>query len=339
MTVRTYLVTGAAGFIGFHLCRRLLEAGADVVGIDNFSSYYDVSLKEHRAAILGASDRFTMHRVDLEDRAAMTKIWREAAPEVVIHLAAQAGVRYSVEHPETYVSSNLVGTYHVLELCRAFPVRHLMAASTSSIYGANTKMPFSETDHARHPMTLYAATKGATELMGHSYSALFKIPMTFFRFFTVYGPWGRPDMALFKFTKAMLEDEPIDIYNNGDMLRDFTYIDDLVESLIRLIDIAPTTGSRISANDTLSPAAPHRIVNIGKGAPDKLLDFVEELERAIGKKAIRNYMPMQIGDVPATFASVDLLYDLTGYRPMTKVSQGVPDFVKLYNDYYSRQQK
>lgn len=327
------LVTGSAGFIGFHLCRRLLADGHEVVGVDSFSAYYDPALKEARNAALETHhNAFRVHRIALEDKAALDAAWDEARPDAVVHLAAQAGVRYSIDHPETYVSANLIGTFNVLEAARRTPPGHLLAASTSSAYGANTEMPFRETDRAVHPLTLYAATKGATELMGHSYSHLFGVPTTFFRFFTVYGPWGRPDMALFKFTRAILAGEPIEIYGEGKMSRDFTYIDDLVESIVRLIPLAPIPAD--VPGDTLSPAAPFRMVNIGGGMPTGLMDYVTALEDALGMEAIKAFLPMQDGDVPATFASADLLEALIGYKPSTPVSQGVPAFVAWYRDHY-----
>lgn len=330
-----YLITGTAGFIGFHLARRLLSDGHEVVGVDNFSTYYDVALKEARNAILETyGDAFRVHRIDLEDAAALDKAWGEARPDVVIHLAAQAGVRYSIDHPETYVSSNLIGTFNVLEAARKYQPKHLMAASTSSAYGANTEMPFRESDRAVHPLTLYAATKGATELMGHSYANLFRIPTTFFRFFTVYGPWGRPDMALFKFARAILDDEPIDVYGNGDMSRDFTFVSDLVESIVRLSaaipDDTPVEG------DSLSPVAPYRLVNIGGGTPSSLMDYIGELERTLGREAKKNFLPMQDGDVRSTVAAPDLLVALTGYKPATPISVGVPAFVEWYLDHRGR---
>lgn len=327
------LVTGSAGFIGFHLCRRLLADGHEIVGVDNFSAYYDPALKEARNAELERHhNAFSVHRVGLEDKAALDAVWDEAKPDAVVHLAAQAGVRYSIDHPETYVSANLIGTFNVLEAARRTPPKHLLAASTSSAYGANTEMPFRETDRAVHPLTLYAATKGATELMGHSYSHLFNVPTTFFRFFTVYGPWGRPDMALFKFTRAILEGRPIEIYGQGQMSRDFTYIDDLVESIVRLIPLAPEAADL--PGDTLSPAAPFRMINIGGGMPTGLMDYVTALEEALGMEAKKTFLPMQDGDVPATFASADLLEALIGYKPSTQVSEGVPAFVRWYREHY-----
>lgn len=329
-----FLVTGSAGFIGFHLCRRLLADGHQVVGIDNFSDYYDVELKYARNAVLEVHhNSFRLERVSLEDRNALHQAWEAAAPDVVVHLAAQAGVRYSIDHPEAYVSSNLVGTFNVLEASRRFQPKHLLAASTSSAYGANTEMPFRETDRAVHPLTFYAATKGATELMGHSYSHLFGVPTTFFRFFTVYGPWGRPDMALFKFAKNILADQPIDVYGEGAMSRDFTFVDDLVEGVVRLATTIPGA-QKVADCDTLSPVAPYRLVNVGGGQPSNLMDYIGELEKALGREAKKNFLPMQDGDVRATFASADLLEALTGYRPSTPISVGVPAFVDWFTTHY-----
>ena len=332
-----FLVTGTAGFIGFHLARRLLDEGHEVVGIDGFTTYYDVTLKERRVELLSKRNGFQQHRVMLEDRAALEKIWAENPCDIVVHLAAQAGVRYSLENPRAYVDSNIVGTFNIMELTRIRPVKHFLLASTSSAYGANDKIPFLETDRTETQLTLYAATKKATENMAHCYAHLWNIPTTVFRFFTVYGPWGRPDMALFKFTKGILEDQPIDIYNYGKMARDFTYIDDLIESIYRLCHVAPmrpAEGEAVEPGDSLSPVAPHRVVNIGGGMPSGLLDYVEEVEKALNKKAIRNYLPLQKGDVLQTFANADLLQKLTGYKPDTPVSVGVPAFIKWYRDYY-----
>ena len=328
------LVTGTAGFIGFHLARRLIRDGHEVWGVDGMTTYYDVRLKQARHAQLKKHNGFSEHLLMLEDAEALDAVTEQARPEVIVHLAAQAGVRYSLENPRAYVDSNLVGTFNVLEAARKAEVGHLLLASTSSAYGANTNMPFGETQRADHPLTLYAATKKATEEMSHSYSHLWKIPTTAFRFFTVYGPWGRPDMALYKFVRGILEDQPIDIYNDGDMWRDFTFIDDLVESIVRLIDAVPVEGKPVAgAADSLSPAAPWRLVNIGGGHPVKLLDFIEAIERRLGKPAIRNYMPMQKGDVPKTFADASLLEALTGYRPSTTVEQGVDAFCDWYLEY------
>lgn len=328
-----YLVTGTAGFIGFHLARRLLEEGHSVVGFDNFSDYYDVALKDARNAILESYDGFAVERLSLEDAQALDAAWARHRPEVAVHLAAQAGVRYSIEHPEVYVASNLVGTFNVLEAARRYQPKHLLAASTSSAYGANLEMPFRETDKAIHPLTLYAATKSATELMGHSYAHLFGVPTTFFRFFTVYGPWGRPDMALFKFAKAILAGEAIEVFGEGRMSRDFTYVDDLVEAITRLVDVVPGSAPAVEG-DTLSPVAPFRMVNIGGGKPSPLLDYISELERALGRTATKVFLPMQEGDVPNTTASPDLLERLIGYKPETPISVGVPAFVSWFRERY-----
>lgn len=335
-----FLVTGTAGFIGFHLARRLLDDGHEVTGIDGFTPYYDVSLKENRHAQLAVRNGFDGHRTMLEDTQRLGEIWSNRSFDVVVHLAAQAGVRYSMENPSSYIDTNIVGTFNVLELVRSHPVKHLLIASTSSAYGANTAIPFRETDRAVHPLSLYAATKLATEHIAHSYSHLWNIPLTMFRFFTVYGPWGRPDMALFKFTRGIVEGTPIDVYNHGRMERDFTYIDDLVEAIARLIAMPPAlpaTQPRETsavAEQLLSPVAPYRIVNIGGGQPTNLLDFIEEIERAVGRKSVRNFMDLQPGDVLRTYACADGLETLTGYRPSTPVPVGVRAFVEWYRDYY-----
>ncbi len=333
MKSKRVLVTGSAGFIGFHTSSLLLQQGATVLGVDNFSDYYDVSLKEARNDMLSNHADFSLARVSIEDADAFGAAWRAFRPDVVIHLAAQAGVRYSIDAPASYIAANLVGTFNVLELARHMPVEHLLAASTSSMYGANTEMPFDEMQRTATPLSLYAATKGATELMAHSYAHLFKTPTTMFRFFTVYGPWGRPDMALFKFTKAILADEPIEVYNNGDMERDFTYIGDLVESIARLTAAVP--GSEPVEGDSLSPVAPFRIVNIGQGRPTKLMDYIAAIEHALGKTATKNFLPMQPGDVPATEASSALLRQLTGYVPSTPPEEGVAKFVRWYRERYA----
>lgn len=335
-----FLVTGTAGFIGFHLVRRLLDDGHEVTGIDGFTPYYDVTLKENRHAQLAARNGFDGHRVMLEDTQGLERVWSKGPFDVVVHLAAQAGVRYSMENPSSYIGANIVGTFNVLELVRSHPVKHLLIASTSSAYGANTAIPFKETDRTVHPLSLYAATKLATEQIAHSYSHLWNIPLTMFRFFTVYGPWGRPDMALFKFTRGIVEGTPIDVYNHGRMERDFTYIDDLVEAIARLIALPPALPAtqpreaNPDAEPLLSPVAPYRIVNIGGGQPTNLVDFIEEIERAVGRKSQRNYMDLQPGDVLRTYASADGLEALTGYRPSTPVSVGVRAFVEWYRDYY-----
>lgn len=327
------LITGTAGFIGFHLAGRLLAQDHEIVGIDGLTPYYDVGLKRARHDILRRNPPFTEAVLMLEDDGAFAAICERFAPEAIIHLAAQAGVRYSLENPRAYIDANLVGTFNVLEAARGGAVRHLMLASTSSVYGANEKMPFLETDRADTPLTLYAATKKATELMSHSYSHLWNIPTTVFRFFSVYGPWGRPDMALFKFVQAILADREIDVYNHGDMLRDFTYVDDLVKAIDLLMQRAPAKGQAVDG-DSLSPVAPWRVVNIGAGSPYRLLDFISEIERSLGRPAARNYMDLQPGDVPATFADTSLLERLTGYRPSTPPSVGVAAFCDWYREYY-----
>jgi UDP-glucuronate 4-epimerase len=331
------LVTGSAGFIGFHLSRRLLADGHQVTGFDGMTPYYDVSLKEKRHAILAGLDGFQPIIGMLEDKAALGRAVMEARPQVIVHLAAQAGVRYSLEHPEAYVSANLVGTFNVLEAARAAGVGHLLFASTSSVYGGNTKLPFQETDPTHTPMSLYAATKKAGEAMSHSYAHLWGIPTTCFRFFTVYGPWGRPDMALFKFVAAIERGERIEIYGEGNMERDFTYVDDLVEAVTRLMDAVPEMGKPVAADgvtDTLSPVAPWRVVNIAGGQPVGLLAFVDSIERHLGKKAIREMLPMQKGDVAKTHADAGLLRALTGYVPGTSVDVGVKAFVEWYRGEY-----
>jgi UDP-glucuronate 4-epimerase len=331
------LVTGTAGFIGFHVARQLIAAGHDVVGVDGITPYYDIKLKQRRHGILLQSPNFTAREVMLEDALALARVYGDHRPEVVIHLAAQAGVRYSLENPRAYIDANVVGTFNLLELMRAAAPQHFLIASTSSVYGANTKMPFAENDRTDHPLTLYAATKKATEAMAHCYAHLWNLPTTVVRFFSAYGPWGRPDMALFKFTKAILEGSPIEVYNHGEMDRDFTYVDDIARSIILLIDVVPIKPVLPDMTDEdlgLSPAAPYRVVNIGNGQPVRLLTFIEAIEKSIGKPAQRNYLPMQPGDVPATYADTTLLERLTGFRPSTSVSRGVAEFVAWYRDYY-----
>jgi UDP-glucuronate 4-epimerase len=325
------LVTGGAGFIGYHLCRRLLLDGYLVTCLDGMTDYYDVSLKRRRLSMLREHNAFSAWICMIEDAPRLSEAYAAAEPDIVIHLAAQAGVRYSLENPGAYCQSNLVGTFNLLERIRFAPPRHFMLASTSSVYGANTAMPFREMDRADHPLTLYAATKKATEEMAHSYAHLWSIPTTAFRFFTVYGPWGRPDMALFKFVRAILAGEPIDVYGGGAMSRDFTYVDDLVEAIVRLIPLTPAVGRPVDPEiDSLSPAAPFRVVNIGGGRPVGLMDFIETIERHLGRPAIRNMLPMQPGDVRETFAKPDLLAALTGYVPATDVETGVKAFVDWY---------
>jgi UDP-glucuronate 4-epimerase len=331
-----FLVTGTAGFIGFHVARRLLRDGHDIVGIDGMTPYYDVGLKERRHSALAQHANFRAHRFMLEDAEALRGVVDGFAPEVIIHLAAQAGVRYSLENPRAYIDSNIVASFNIIESCRRNKPRHLLIASTSSVYGANTHFPFAETDRADHQLTLYAASKKSVELMAHSYAHLWGVPTTMFRFFTVYGPWGRPDMALFKFTHNILTGEPIDIYNHGNMVRDFTYIDDLVEGIARLIDAVPVAGQPVGEPglDSLSPVAPYRIVNIGSAHPVELMAFIEEIEAALGRKATRNYMAFQPGDIHKTEASLALLDALVGQRPRTPIAVGIREFVTWFRDYY-----
>ncbi|MCF1709129.1 NAD-dependent epimerase/dehydratase family protein [Tabrizicola sp. J26] len=327
------LVTGSAGFIGFHLCRRLLAEGWQVTGLDAVTPYYDVALKEARLDRLREEAGFTELRGRVETPDLLRELMGREKPELVVHLAAQAGVRYSIEAPRSYVEANLVGTFELLEAARAHPPKHLMMASTSSVYGANTSMPYRETDKADTQMSFYAATKKANEAMAQSYAHLYGLPTTMFRFFTVYGPWGRPDMALFKFTSAVLKGEPIEVYNHGDMMRDFTYIDDLVEGIVRLSQAVPGR-EPVGTADSLSPVAPWRVVNIGNGQPVKLLDFVEAIEAATGRQAEKIMRPMQPGDVPATWADATLIEALAGALPRTDIRDGVRRFVDWYRDFY-----
>ena len=334
---RTALVTGSAGFIGYFTCRRLLADGFRVIGVDNLSDYYDPDLKRRRQAGLLQNARFTAINEPIESPGLLMDLFAREKPYVVVHLAAQAGVRYSIDNPRSYLESNLVGTFELLEAARAHPPQHMLLASTSSAYGANTEMPYRETMRTDHQMSFYAATKKATEAMAHSYAHLFDLPVTMFRFFTVYGPWGRPDMALFKFTKAMLNGEPIDVYNHGEMMRDFTYVDDLVEAIRRLVDAPPDRPERpeaIAEGDSLSPVAPWRVVNIGNSQPVRLDAMIAAIEEVLGIAAKRNLMPMQPGDVPATWADAELLRALTGYVPATDIRDGVRRFVEWYREYY-----
>lgn len=333
---KTYLVTGAAGFIGFFVAQRLCSQGHQVIGLDNLNDYYDVSLKEARLAELKGEENFRFVRMDLADREGIAKLFASEKFDRVIHLAAQAGVRYSLDNPLAYVDSNLLGHTTILEGCRHHQVEHLVYASSSSVYGMNKKMPFSTEDSVDHPVSLYAATKKANELMSHTYSHLYNIPTTGLRFFTVYGPWGRPDMALFKFTKAILEGRSIDIYNNGDLSRDFTYIDDIVEGILRIQDVIPQRDSAwtVESGSPGDSSAPYRIHNIGNGQPVKLMDFVAALENALDKTAQKNFMPMQPGDVYATYADTRSLYEATGYQPNVGVAEGVAKFVEWYRDFY-----
>ncbi|MBF9035143.1 SDR family NAD(P)-dependent oxidoreductase [Rhodobacterales bacterium HKCCE2091] len=332
---RTALVTGAAGFIGYHVAARLLADGWRVVGFDAMTDYYDVRLKERRRAMLLQNAGFSFVEERLETPDVLTDLFARETPDLVVHLAAQAGVRHSIEAPESYVEANLVGTFRLLEAMRAHPPRHSLLASTSSVYGANEVMPYAETDKADAQMSFYAATKKANEAMAHSYAHLYDLPVTMFRFFTVYGPWGRPDMALFKFTRAILGGEPIDVYNHGNMRRDFTFIDDLVEAIVRLVPHYPRRPRvPVDDGDSLSPVAPWRVVNIGNAEPVRLLDFIRAIEAATGREAEMRMLPMQPGDVPATWADTALLRKLTGFEPATEVPEGVRRFVAWYRDYY-----
>ncbi len=332
-----FLVTGSAGFIGFHVARRLLDDGHSVVGFDGLTPYYDVALKKRRHAMLEQSAGFTPIVGQLADTGALARAGELARPDVIVHLAAQAGVRHSFENPGAYIESNVTGSWNVLALATRLQPGHLLLASTSSVYGASDLVPFAESDPADHPLSIYAATKKAMEAMGHAHAHLHAIPTTVFRLFTVYGPWGRPDMALFKFTSAILANRPIEVYGQGRMERDLTYIDDLVEAVIRLIDKPPTPGKPVStpgAQDTLSPAAPYRIVNIGSGRPVDLPALIAELENALGVQAVRKLLPLQTGDMRATHASPALLEALTGFRPKTSLTDGVRAFVEWYRETY-----
>ena len=335
--MRKVLVTGSAGFIGFHLSQVLLQEGFAVVGFDGMTDYYDVRIKERRHQMLLQNQHFSAHIGRLEDFDALQALMMAEKPDVIVHLAAQAGVRYSLENPRAYLDANVTGTFNVMECARELEIDHLLMASTSSVYGANDEMPFDEREKCDTPLTFYAATKKANEAMAHSYAHLWNLPTTMFRFFTVYGPWGRPDMALFKFTKGILEGTPIDIYNDGEMYRDFTFVTDLVRGIRLLIDAAPVrpeSKDEIADYDSLSPVAPFRVVNIGNSDKVRLMDFVEAIEAECGREAIKNFMPMQKGDVPATWADATLLQELTGYRPQTEFREGVRQFVAWYRDYY-----
>jgi UDP-glucuronate 4-epimerase len=334
--MKPVLLTGAAGFIGYHVAKRYLEAGRSVVGIDDLNDYYEVALKESRLSNLSAHSNFAFRKIDLADRSAMEDVFRAQAYDTVIHLGAQAGVRYSLENPHVYVKSNVEGFLHVLEGCRHNPVAHLVYASSSSVYGAVTQMPFSVHQNVDHPVSLYAATKKSNELLAHCYSHLYRIPCTGLRFFTVYGPWGRPDMALFLFTRAILAGEPIKVFANGQMMRDFTYIDDVVEGIVRLAE-QPAQSNQAWDSDVPDPGtsnAPYRVYNIGNHQPVQLLHLIEVLETCLGRKAQKEFLPLQPGDVPATYADVEDLSAATGYAPSTPIEVGVERFVHWYRDYY-----
>lgn len=332
------LVTGAAGFIGFHVSKYLMDRGDSVVGIDNINDYYDPRIKMSRLEMLEKYESFSFVKVDVADKDRMEQIFKENRFDAVVHLAAQAGVRYSLENPHVYMESNIVGFLNILEGVRHNDINHLVYASSSSVYGANTLQPFSEHHNIDHPVSLYAASKKANELMAHSYSHLYGMKTTGLRFFTVYGPWGRPDMALFLFAKGILDEEPINIFNNGDMIRDFTYIDDIVEGIVRVMD-NPPSGNPDWSGDNPDPAtsyANYRVFNIGNNNPVKLMDFVEAIEEAVGKKAIKNLMPMQMGDVPSTCADVSELEKAVGFKPNTSIQDGINNFVKWYRSYFNK---
>lgn len=333
--MRSVLVTGSSGFIGSFVCQSLLDEGWRVIGLDCMSDYYDVSLKQAREARLLEQENYRSIHNRVEAPNLLASLFERERPDAVIHLAAQAGVRYSIDNPRSYLESNIVGTFELLEAARAYPPEHMLLASTSSAYGANEAMPYRETVKTDHQMSFYAATKKSTEVLAHSYAHLYSLPITMFRFFTVYGPWGRPDMALFKFTKAILNNDPIDVYNDGDMKRDFTYVDDLVKAIRLLIDAVPSRhAGKLCDADSLSPVGPFRVVNIGNSDPVQLTDFIEAIEAATGKKAKKKLMPMQAGDVPATWADASLLKALTGYSPETSVREGVSKFVEWYCEFY-----
>lgn len=333
-----FLVTGAAGFIGFHVSQRLLAAGHQVVGIDNLNDYYDVSLKQARLDQILQHPEFIFLKMDLADRQAISSLFAEHAFDRVIHLGAQAGVRYSLDNPHAYADANLIGHLNILEGCRHHKIGHLLYASSSSVYGLNRKMPFSTDDSVDHPISLYAATKKANELMSHSYSHLYQLPTTGLRFFTVYGPWGRPDMALFKFTRAMLAGEQIDVYNRGQMMRDFTYIDDIAEAIVRLQDVIPQADENwtVEAGSPASSSAPYHVYNIGNSQPTSLMTYIQSLEKALGIEAKKNMLPMQPGDVLNTSADTQPLYDAIQFRPQTQVEQGVQNFVDWYRHFYQQ---
>ncbi len=334
--MKKYLITGTAGFIGFHFAQKLLENGFQVWGVDNLNDYYDVGLKNARLSILQKNSNYIHTKENLENLSKLTELFKEASPDVVVNLAAQAGVQYSIKNPQTYIDSNITGFLNILNLCRDFEVEHLVYASSSSVYGANTSMPFSTSGNADHPLSLYAASKKCNELMAHTYSHLFNLPTTGLRFFTVYGPWGRPDMALFLFTKAIIEDKPIKIFNNGKHKRDFTYIDDIVEGIYRVCMRTAKGNPMWNSNfpDPGSSKYPWKVYNIGNSNPVELLDYVEQIELCLGKKAKKELLPLQPGDVPETYANVDDLMSDVNYRPSTPIQVGVKNFVNWYKKFY-----
>ena len=333
---KTYLVTGAAGFIGFHLSKRLLNEGCSVIGLDNLNDYYDVNLKKDRLNILNQHEQFKFKYVDLKDKEKLEEIFKESKIDIVVNLAAQAGVRYSIQNPDVYIQSNVVGFLNILEMCRHYKIEHLVYASSSSVYGLNVKMPFSVHDNVDHPLSLYAATKKSNELMAHTYSHLYGLPTTGLRFFTVYGPWGRPDMALFLFTEAILNDKPIKVFNYGKMKRDFTYIDDIIEGVVRVLNTPPQPNPNWDKRnpDPGASSAPYKVYNIGNNNPVELMKFIETLEEKLGKKAEKEFLPMQDGDVPETYADIDDLVKDFGFKPSTNLNVGIERFVEWYFDYY-----
>lgn len=332
--MKKILITGSAGFIGFHLAKALLNEGFHICGYDGFTDYYDVNLKKARNKILLNFKNFSSQIGMLEDIEKINNVTEKFQPEVIIHLAAQAGVRYSLENPRSYINTNIIGTFNIMEISKKLNIKHLLMASTSSVYGANIKMPFNENDKSDLPLTIYAASKKANEVMAHSYSNLWKIPTTIFRFFTVYGPWGRPDMALFQFVSSIIYEKSIDVYNNGEMYRDFTYVDDIVRGIILLIDKEPSINKNLFEGDSISPVAPFRIVNIGSNNKVKLNDFIKAIEKKIGKKAIKNYLPMQKGDLKATWSDNSIMKKLTNYSPKFNYEEGISNFIDWYKTYY-----
>jgi UDP-glucuronate 4-epimerase len=333
--VKTILITGCAGFIGFHLSKRLLLNDYVIIGVDNLINYYDVHLKQARLNLLKEHDHFTFELASIEDKETLEKIFSQNDIDIVINLAAQAGVRYSLENPYAYIQSNVIGFMNILECCHQYQIEHLIYASSSSVYGANTSMPFSTNDNVDHPVSMYAATKRANELMAYTYSHLYDLPTTGLRFFTVYGPWGRPDMSYFKFVKAIVNGEPIQVFNSGHMKRDFTYIDDIVEGIVRLLEKKP---QRIKI-PTITSNAPYKLYNIGNNQPEKLMDFISVIEEKLGKKAIKEFLPMQAGDVPETYADTEDLEKAVGFKPKTTINEGLGKFIDWYNDYYKVENK